>query len=94
MPKVNEAKGGKVKRLQAGAKDMKKKDELRRKTGTVLTKIVLRIQDLLPEIQMEKAVKRWSIVKSRMMASVWHGSVWVWASSSMIVCVQTKIEAH
>ena len=41
MPKVNEAKGGKVKRLQAGAKDMKKKYELRRKTGTVLTKIAL-----------------------------------------------------
>ena len=57
MAKVLEAKRGKVKRLQAGPKDKKVKEEFRKKTGTVLTKIVLRIQEMLPEIQMEKAGK-------------------------------------
>ena len=45
---------------------MKKKDELRRKTCTVLTEIVLRIQDLLPEIQMEEAGKRFTMHANRM----------------------------
>ena len=58
MTRMDESKRGKVKRLQAGPRVLKKKEELKKKTGTVLAKIIVKIQESLPEIQMEKAGKR------------------------------------
>ena len=66
MTRMDESKRGKVKRLQAGTREMKRKEEVKKKTGTVLAKIVLRIQESLPEIQMEKAGKRFSSHARRM----------------------------
>ena len=60
MAKVPEAMRGKMKRLQAGPRDKKQKEEFKKKTGIVLTKLVMRIQEMMPEIQMEKTGRRFA----------------------------------
>ena len=54
MAKVPEAMRGKMKHLQAGPRYRKQKEKFKKKTGIVLTKLVLRIQEMLPEIQWRK----------------------------------------
>ena len=36
------------------------KEEFKKKTGIVLTKLVMRIQEMMPEIQMEKTGRRFA----------------------------------
>ena len=47
-----------MKRLQAGPKAKKQKENLKKKTGNILTKLVIMIQEMMPEIQIEKAGRR------------------------------------
>ena len=47
-----------MKRLQAGPKAKKQEEILKKKTGNILTKLVIRIQEMMPEIKIEKAGRR------------------------------------
>ena len=61
MTRMNEATTrGKMKRLQDGPRVQKKREELKKKTGKVLTKIIVKLQESLPEMQMERAGRRFS----------------------------------
>ena len=61
MTRMNEATTrGKMKRLQDGPRVQKREEELKKRTGKVLTKIIMKIQESLPEMQMEKAGKRFT----------------------------------
>ena len=58
MTRMDESKRGKVKRLQAGTRELKRKEELKKKTGTVLAKIAQRIQDSIqPDGSMPEVAK-------------------------------------
>lgn len=62
MAKVQESKRGTVKRLQGGPREIKSKDEFGKKTGIILRRLVMRLAEMIPEMQMEKACipKEWT----------------------------------
>ena len=64
MARFQEGRKGSVKRLQDGPRERKTK-ELRKRTGTILRKLVTSLTQMIPEIKMEKAGRSFTKHTSR-----------------------------
>jgi hypothetical protein len=64
MARSQEGRKGVVKRLQDGPRERRTK-ELRKRTGTILRKLVTSLTQMIPEIQMEKAGRNFTKYTSR-----------------------------
>ena len=60
MARFQEGRKGTVKRLQNGPREKKNKEEFRRTTGIILRKLVTSLTEMIPEIQMEKAGRKFT----------------------------------
>ena len=60
MARFQERRKGTVKRLKDDPRERRTKEEFRKKTGTILRKLVTRLTEMIPEIQMEKAGRKFS----------------------------------
>ena len=60
MARFQEGRKGTVKHLQDGPRERKTKEEFRRTTGIILRKLVTSLTEMIPEIQMEKAGRKFT----------------------------------
>ena len=60
MTRFQEGRKGTVTRLQDGPRERRTKEEFRRTTGIILRKLVTSLTEMIPEIQMEKAGRKFT----------------------------------